>query len=68
MSGTEKKVCPECQGQKIIPGTCVCNMEWRGTLQGTVAGDEWDECQCNESEKCPLCLGVGYIEEETNPK
>lgn len=64
MSATMKKICPECQGQKIIPGTCECSVEWRGTLQGSVEGDEWDECQCSQSEQCPVCLGVGYLEDE----
>jgi hypothetical protein len=25
----ENKVCPTCEGKKIIPGVCECNSEWR---------------------------------------
>ena len=48
---------PQCDGKKVIPGTCVCNMEWRGTK----TGDDWDECQCSEEVECPTCHGTGYV-------
>ena len=53
-----KKKCPECDGKKIIPGTCECNSEWRGTL----VGEEWDECQCTPDAECPGCSGTGFVE------
>ena len=53
-----KKECPECCGQKVIPGTCVCNSEWRGTQAGT----DWNECQCVPEVPCPICNGTGYLE------
>ncbi len=58
MTATEKKVCPECEGRKVIPGTCTCNMEWRGTQQG----DDWEDCQCTEETKCPVCNGTGTVD------
>lgn len=53
-----KKECPECSGRKIIPGTCVCNSEWRGSQ----VGDDWDECQCSPDVSCPTCNGSGFVE------
>ena len=29
-----KKECPECCGEKNIPGVCECASEWRGTQIG----------------------------------
>lgn len=58
MSEKNKKICPQCDGKKVIPGTCVCNMEWRGTQ----TGDEWEDCQCSEEVECPTCHGTGYVE------
>ena len=57
MTGENKKICPECNGKKNIPGTCVCDMEWRGSQKE----DEWDDCQCSEEEICPACLGTGSV-------
>ncbi|MEN8198904.1 MAG: ankyrin [Thermodesulfobacteriota bacterium] len=54
-----KKECSACGGRKIVPGTCVCDSEWRGTQ---VDGD-WNDCQCNPDEPCPTCDGKGYREE-----
>ncbi len=54
------KICPECKGKKFIPGNCVCDAEWRGTQNG----DDWNECQCNKEEPCPICLGTGLVNEE----
>lgn len=58
MSDTEKKVCPECNGEKVIRGTCECSSEWRGTM----AGDEWNDCQCVPQVICPVCKGTGFVE------
>ena len=60
MTGETKKTCPECNGEKKIAGTCVCDMEWRGTQKG----DEWIDCQCTDEEICPVCQGAGYVAEE----
>ncbi len=54
---TGKKICPECKGKKVIAGACECNMEWRGTE----VNGEWNDCQCNEEEGCPICHGEGYV-------
>ena len=37
MAAENKKICPECNGEKKIAGTCVCDMEWRGSQKD----DEW---------------------------
>ena len=58
MGNDEKKPCPECKGNKIVPGTCECNMEWRGTQ----SEEGWDDCQCNKDEECPMCHGKGYVD------
>ena len=55
MTEDATRVCPECNGEKKIGGTCVCDMEWRGTQQG----DEWADCQCIGEETCPVCHGTG---------
>lgn len=61
MQGKEnQKVCPDCNGKKVISGTCTCDMEWRGTQ----SGDDWEDCQCTPDQKCPTCDGKGYIEAE----
>jgi len=57
MVGETKKICPECNGGKKIAGTCVCDMEWRGSQKG----DEWDDCQCSKEEICPGCQGTGSV-------
>ena len=54
-----KKKCPECLGEKILPGTCECNSEWRGS-QGD---DEWNECQCTPDIPCPVCNSSGVVEQ-----
>lgn len=59
MNSDTNKVCPECNGDKTIAGTCVCDSEWRGTQKG----DEWVDCQCTEDEICPVCKGAGYVSE-----
>ena len=59
MADKTKTICPECKGEKIISGTCVCDMEWRGSQQD----GEWVDCQCVEEEVCPVCLGTGYVQE-----
>lgn len=53
------KECPECCGQKVIPGTCHCDSEWRGTQ----VDDDWSECQCTPEVTCPTCNGTGFLEE-----
>jgi len=57
MGEAKKKVCPECGGKKTLPGTCVCDSEWRGTQRG----EDWEDCQCNREETCPLCMGSGFV-------
>lgn len=52
------KICPTCKGNKIIPGNCECNSEWRGTDQD----DGFQDCQCEPDTECPDCTGKGYIE------
>ena len=49
--------CPICQGKKIIPGTCSCNMEWRGTK----TENGWDDCQCTPELTCTECGGTGSV-------
>lgn len=57
MKEKNKKVCPTCNGKKVIKGTCTCDMEWRGTQ----TGDDWEDCHCTPDQKCPTCAGTGYI-------
>ncbi len=59
MSPKKKMVCPECKGSKVVPGTCVCNMEWRGNEgpNGMV-----DDCRCEKDPVCPRCGGSGSVE------
>ena len=59
MTESNKKVCPVCQGKKVVPGTCECNSEWRGSQ----VGDEWSDCQCVPEQECPTCNGTGYVED-----
>ncbi len=57
-AGEEKKQCPTCMGQKIIPGTCETSQEWQG------ADDTGDlDSQYTPDEPCPTCDGKGYIVE-----
>lgn len=58
MTEKEKKICPECEGRKVVEGVCTCDMEWRGTQ----SGDDWEDCQCSQEVKCPLCNGKGYVD------
>ena len=58
MNGTNKKVCPGCNGEKLIRGTCECNSEWRGSM----VDDEWTDCQCVAQVTCPMCKGAGFVE------
>ena len=51
MTDATEKICPECKGDKKIPGTCVCDMEWRGSRKD----DEWEDCQCVDENICPVC-------------
>jgi hypothetical protein len=59
MTQETKKVCPTCQGKKVIEGVCECNMEWRGTQKG----DEWEDCQCTPEQECATCSGTGFVDE-----
>jgi hypothetical protein len=58
MSQENKKICPTCQGKKVVQGTCECDVEWRGTQRG----DEWEDCQCTPEVVCPVCHGKGFVE------
>jgi hypothetical protein len=58
MGNADKKVCPECNGEKVIQGTCECNSEWRGSK----VGEEWNDCQCVPQVVCPVCKGTGFVE------
>jgi hypothetical protein len=55
---TKKKPCPECKGKGTIPGRCVCDNEWRGSM----VGEEWKDCSCAREETCPICNGKGFVE------
>ena len=57
MTQESKKLCPLCNGEKIIKGICSCDMEWRGTK-----GDDWEDCQCTPDQECTTCSGTGYVE------
>ncbi len=57
MSTGEKKVCPTCQGTKIIAGVCEGSSEW----SGAAGGDDFvDDMQCTPDQECPTCKGTGY--------
>ena len=58
MTQVKKKICPLCQGKKVVAGTCECNAEWRGTQKG----EDWEECQCSPEQQCAMCKGLGYID------
>jgi hypothetical protein len=57
MTDTSDKVCPTCNGKKVIDGTCECNAEWRGSGNGETA----DDCQCSPDTPCPTCGGTGRV-------
>ena len=63
MADEINKICPECNGEKKIPGICTCDMEWRGTQKD----EEWNDCQCTDEEICPGCQGTGYVSENQYP-
>lgn len=52
-----KMACPLCNGEKAVAGFCTCDMEWRGTKQGS----EWKDCRCTPAQTCPTCKGTGTI-------
>ncbi|OGQ98686.1 MAG: hypothetical protein A2521_05370 [Deltaproteobacteria bacterium RIFOXYD12_FULL_57_12] len=54
---SRSKVCPESQGRKLVPGTCECNMEWRGTE----VNGEWVDCRCARETACSRCQGTGFV-------
>ncbi len=60
MAEKKQKECPMCRGEKTLPGTCVCDSEWRGTQ----TEEDWNDCQCNPDIECTLCHGTGFILEE----
>ena len=49
MAEQDKKVCPTCNGKKMVLGTCECNAEWRGSQDS----DSGDDCQCSPDTQCP---------------
>ena len=51
----ENKVCPTCDGKKVVSGVCECSSEWRGTQ----SGDDWDDCQCTPEEIVGVCVNSG---------
>ena len=57
MADRKEKVCPECNGKKVILGTCVCDSEWRGTQ----VGNEWEDCHCMPEITCHVCHGTGIV-------
>ncbi|MEW6428444.1 MAG: ankyrin [Thermodesulfobacteriota bacterium] len=52
------KPCPQCNGSKMIKGTCSCDMEWRGNR----VEEEWQDCQCTPEVVCPVCNGTGMVD------
>lgn len=54
----KKKVCPACNGEKVIEGKCECSSEWRGNQ----AGEEWQDCECTPTIPCPTCKGTGFVQ------
>jgi len=61
MTDNNQKICPTCQGKKVIDGVCECSSEWRGTQNG----DDWEDCQCTPEQECPQCKGSGYVTAES---
>lgn len=55
MSAEQQRVCPTCQGEKIIEGVCQSSSEWHGTGQ-----DEFEGMHCTPDQECPTCQGTGY--------
>lgn len=53
-----KNTCPECQGKKVVEGTCECNSEWRGNH----GENGWDDCQCAPEQECLTCHGTGVVQ------
>ncbi len=61
MTEEEKKVCPTCQGKKVIEGVCESSSEWSGAGGG--GGENFvDDMGCTPTEKCPTCNGTGLAE------
>jgi|GEM_PF-756086 DnaJ-class molecular chaperone len=60
MNTVHHDVCPTCNGDKIIPGICECDSEWRGT-EGE---NEWNDYQCTPDVICPTCSGTGAAQIE----
>ncbi len=55
---TSKKVCPKCNGHKLIVGQCECNSEWRSSDDE----DGFDDCRCEPDQECPVCKGTGKVD------
>lgn len=55
---SRKKVCPTCQGKKVVSGSCQCSMEWRGNAR---EDGGMDDCRCTAEQKCPTCGGTGHV-------
>ena len=55
---TSKKVCPKCNGHKLIVGQCECNSEWRSSDDE----DGFDDCRCEPDQECPICKGTGKVD------
>jgi hypothetical protein len=55
MNTIQQDVCPTCNGDKMIPGVCECDSEWRGTE----VNNDWADCHCTPDVTCLTCNGSG---------
>ena len=54
-----KKICPMCNGKKLVKGQCECDMEWRSSD----GENNLEDCKCEPDQECPACKGTGFIDE-----
>ncbi len=62
MTAEEKKVCPTCQGKKVIEGVCESSSEWSGAGGGEIFVDDMGY---TPTEKCPIYNGTGLAKYPT---